>query len=225
MDTVVSIQARLGSTRLPGKVLLHLGERRILDWVVNRASWANLEDTDIVVALGDDPENEAIEELCRRKDYEYITGPENNLLERHLQVAYSGGYDTLIRLTADCPFVPSSEITRTYTEHDASDAAYTRNDWPSDADRTMPIGTAVDVFDVELLERLAGDGATHPNCRPLEDPDKYDVAFAPNEEWGRYGDVHLAVDTPADYWRLVDAIGEVGTAPDAVATQLAATDD
>lgn len=220
MDTVVSIQARLGSTRLPGKVLLHLGGRRILDWVVNRASSADLEETDVVVALGDEPENEAIEELCRRKDYQYIVGPENNLLERHLQVAYSEDYDTLIRLTADCPFVPPSEITRTYTEHDASDAAYTRNGWPSDADRAMPIGTAVDVFDVELLERLAADGATHPNRRPLEDPDKYDVAFAPNEEWGRYGDVHLAVDTPADYWHLVDAIETVQDSPAEIAEWL-----
>lgn len=220
MDTVVSIQARLGSTRLPGKVLLHLGGRQILDWVVNRALSADLAGTDVVVALGDEPENEAIEEFCRRKHYEYITGPENNLLERHLHVAYSGDYDTLIRLTADCPFVPSSEITRTYTEHDASDAAYTRNDWPSDADRTMPIGTAVDVFDVELLERLAVDGATHPNRRPLEDPDKYDVAFAPNEEWGRYGDVHLAVDTPADYWHLVDTVQAAAKSPRRIAERL-----
>ena len=220
MDTVVSIQARLGSTRLPGKVLLHLGERRILDWVVSRASSADLENTDVVVALGDEPENEAIEELCRRKDYEYIVGPEDDLLERHLQVARAGDYDTLVRLTADCPFVPSSEITRTYTEHDTSDAAYTRNDWPTDADHAMPIGTAVDVFDVELLERLAADGATHPNRRPLEDPDKYGVAFTPNEEWGRYGEVHLAVDTPADYWRLVDAVNAAAKSPMGVAERL-----
>lgn len=220
MDSVVSIQARLGSTRLPGKVLLHLGERHILDWVVNRALSADLEGTDVVVALGDEPENAAIEELCRRKDYEYIVGPEDDLLERHLQVARSGDYNTLIRLTADCPFVPPSEITRTYTKHEASDAAYTRNDWPSDADRTMPIGTAVDVFDVELLERLAADGATHPNRRPLEDPDTYDVAFAPNEEWGWYGDVHLAVDTPADYWRLVDTVQAAAKSPRRIAERL-----
>jgi len=220
MDTVVSIQARLGSTRLPGKVLLNLGECRILDWVVDRASSADIEDADVVVALGDEPENEAIEEHCRRKNYEYIVGPEDNLLERHLQVAHSGDYDTLVRLTADCPFVPPSEITRTYTEHDASDVAYTRNDWPSDADRVMPIGTAVDVFDVELLEQLAVDGATHPNRRPLEYPDEYDVVFAPNEEWGRYGDVHLAVDTPADYWRLVDAVQTAAKSPRGVAERL-----
>ncbi|MDL0119334.1 hypothetical protein PNQ29_06260 [Halobacterium salinarum] len=220
MDTIVSIQARLGSTRLPGKVLLPIGDYRILEWVVQRALWADTEDMDFMVAIGDNPENKAIEELCCRRSYEYMVGPEDNLLKRHLQVARSGDYDTLIRLTADCPFVPSAEITRTYSHHDASDAVYTRNDWPSDADYVMPTGTAVDVFDVELLERLAAEGAMHPNRRPLESPDKYGVEFAPNKEWGQYGDAHMAVDTPADYWRLVDAFEAVQKAPSDVAEWL-----
>lgn len=221
MATVVSIQARLGSTRLPGKVLLPLGARRILEYVVERARSAATEDINVVVALGDEPENEALQELCRRDGYEYVVGSESDLLERHLGVARSDDYETLVRLTADCPFVPASEITRTLGEHESSDSAYTRNDWPAHANRQMPIGTAVDVFDVSLLERLSKDGATHPNRRPLESPGEYDVAFVPNVDWALYGDVHLAVDTPGDYWRLVDAVDAVQESPADVAEWLA----
>jgi spore coat polysaccharide biosynthesis protein SpsF len=216
MDTVISIQARLGSTRLPGKVLLHLGDHRILHWVVNRALSVDLEQTDVVVALGDEPENEAIEELCQRKNYESIIGPEDDLVERHLQVASSGDYDTLVRLTADCPFVPSSEINRVIAEHERNDGRYTTN-----ATDQMPIGTAVDVIDRDVLEELRELGDSHPVHRLRENPEEWAIVVTPNDQWTAVGEAHTAVDTPADYWQLVDAVKTVGTEPRAVTDWIA----
>lgn len=83
MDVVASIQGRLGSTRLPGKVLYHLGNRRVLQWVVDRTVDSSAIDR-TVVAVGDQPENEALQEYCRRNEIRYLTGPETNLLARHL---------------------------------------------------------------------------------------------------------------------------------------------
>jgi spore coat polysaccharide biosynthesis protein SpsF len=85
----------------------------------------------------------------------------------------------------------------------------------------MPIGTAVDVFDTELLEQLSDAGATHPNRKPLESPNEWDVKFTPNEYWTQFSEVHMAVDTPADYWRLIDAVEAVGDDPEAVVEWLA----
>lgn len=215
MDTVISIQARLGSTRLPGKVLLNLGECRILDWVVHRASSADIKDADVVVALGDEPENEAIEELCRRKNYEYIVGSEDNLLDRHLKVAHSGNYDTLVRLTADCPFVPSAEIERLFDEHVSSKGHYTTNNT-----KAMPVGTAVDIIDRNILDELADEGEAHPVSLLHEESERWGGTFSPNPDWGRFRDVHMAVDTPGDYWQLVDTVNSVGYSPRAVAESL-----
>jgi len=218
MKVVASVQARLGSTRLPGKVLLHLGERRVVQWVLDRTEAAKSIDQTIA-AIGDRPENEAIIEYCDREGIRSIVGPEENLLARHLAVADETDCDLLVRITADCPFVPPAEIDRVVEAHRENGARYTTNNTEA-----MPIGTAVDVFDIKFLMRLAEESATHPNRRPIDSPGEYDIAFSPNPEWEEY-DVHTAVDTPADYWRLIDAVREAGTGPHAITEWLAASDD
>lgn len=207
MHVVASVQVRLGSTRLPGKVLFPLGDRRILQWVVDRVESAEAIDR-TVVAIGDGPENEAIEEYCRRSDVEFVSGPEDDLLARHLAVATETDCDLLVRITGDCPFVPSQEIKRVVTEHCANTARYTTN--VIDA---MPIGTAVDVIDPSVLEELNQLGDDHPVRRLRESPEEWDVTFTENDNWTHISDTHVAVDTPEDYWTLSDAVEAVGEDP------------
>jgi spore coat polysaccharide biosynthesis protein SpsF len=203
----VQIQARLSSTRLPGKVLYTLGSKRILDWVVERAQTAETPEQ-IIFTVGDSPENDAICEWCDRNGITYETGPEENLLRRHLQAAKTADSDPVVRITGDCPFVPPSEIDRVIQEHDTNHARYTTN-----VTDEMPTGTAVDVIDRAILEELDELGDTHPVIRPRDHPEKWDTAFTPNERWTEYSDAHTAVDTPNDYWTLIDAIDAVGTDP------------
>ena len=210
MNITVQIQARLGSTRLPGKVLYTLGERRVLGNVVNQAQTANEPDR-IIVTTGDQPENDAIIEWCKRNEISYSTGPENDLLNRHLIAAEMADSNPVIRVTGDCPFVPPSEIDRVVREHEQNDARYTTN-----LTADMPIGTAVDVIDREVLEELHELGDSHPVARLRENPEKWAVAVTPNKQWTALGEAHTAVDTPADYWRLLDAIEAVGEEPHAV---------
>lgn len=208
--SLVSVQARLGSTRLPGKVLLSLRSDRVLGHVVSRCEGAeNISET--VIATGDRPENEAIIEWCRRRGTVVTVGPENDLLERHLCTTTERDYEQLVRITGDCPFVPPDEIDRVIERHRANDARYTTN-----VTDGMPIGTAVDVVDVPLLEDLSELGETHPISLPRNEPDDWQVEFTPNDDLLAYGDAHTAVDTPDDYWTLVDAVDAVGTDPYAV---------
>lgn len=200
---VISVQARMGSTRLPGKVLLNLGDRRVLERVVDQCSMPS--GSEVVVTTGDSSENEAIEEWCRRAGVACATGPEADLLRRHLDVAEQEDADCLVRVTGDCPFVPTAEIERLIAEHDRNGARYTTNNT-----ETMPVGTAVDVIDRDLLVELRETGATHPVKRPGENPERWDTVFSPNPEWESYADAHFAVDTPGDYWTLVDAVKTVG---------------
>jgi len=207
----VQIQARLGSTRLPGKVLYPLGSRRVIGWVVERARRADAP-TDVVLTTGDRPENDAIREWCDREDVAFGVGPEEDLLERHLRAAHGADSDPVVRVTGDCPFVPSSEIDRVIREHGRNDARYTTNH----TDR-MPTGTAVDAVDREVFEELSERGDSHPVRRLRENPEEWDAVFAPNDRWTEFADAHVAVDTPDDYWRLLDAVEAAGDDPVAVA--------
>jgi hypothetical protein len=77
----------------------------------------------------------------------------------------------------------------------------------------MPIGTAVDVIDRDMLKKLHDIGDTHPVRRPRNNPKEWNTIVTPNEQWKAYSDTHTAVDTPQDYWALSDAIAAVGDDP------------
>jgi spore coat polysaccharide biosynthesis protein SpsF len=202
-----SVQARLSSTRLPGKVLLSLGCDRIFDHVLDRCEAADRLDV-TAVTTGNRPENEAIVEFCQRRGTAVTIGPEDDLLERHLQVAREMDREKLVRITADCPFVPPQEIDRVIAQHLTNESRYTTN-----VTDEMPVGTAVDVIEVSLLEELSELGETHPIARPRNNPDDWQVTLTPNKDFCAYSNAHTAVDTPEDYWTLVDAVDTVGTDP------------
>jgi len=215
MHVVLSVQARLGSTRLPGKVMMTIGPSRIVEWVVDRCEAASVPD-EVVLTVGDQPENAALTELCERRGWRYIVGPEADLLERHRRVAATTDADVLVRITADCPFVPPAEIDRLIDVHRDGDNRYTTN-----VDESMPVGTAVDVIDADLLETLSAADETHP-VEPLrDDSDRWGTVVDLPPRWQRFGDVHVAVDTPADYWTLIDAYDAVGADPEAVVEWMA----
>lgn len=188
---------------------MHIGEKRVLDWGVSRCESAAEPDL-VVVATGDQPENEAITELCRRKDYEYVIGPEDDLLARHRKVVQETGSDLLVRVTADCPFVPPEEVDRTIREHRANDASYTRNSYPDE----VPTGIGVDVLEPSLLDALHKRGEKHPIKLALKKPEEWGAKFLkPPKRWADKSNIHMAVDTPQDYWSLVDAVEAVGPNP------------
>lgn len=214
MNVAASIQARLGSTRLPGKVLLHIADRRILRWVSERVKEAETVDQ-LVVAIGDRPENKAIIEYCERTDAEYVVGPEDDLLIRHLNVVEQTNCDVLVRITADCPLVPSEEIDRVAEEHFANDTRYTTN-----ATSEAPVGLEVDVIDPSVLRELESLEETHPVKRLRADPEEWGTMWSKNESWREFSDVHMAIDTPEDYWSIIDAVEAVGDDPRTVAEWL-----
>jgi spore coat polysaccharide biosynthesis protein SpsF len=211
MHVVASVQARLGSTRLPGKVLFHLGDRRLLQWPIDRAETAETVD-ETVATIGEQPENDAVTEYCERAGVDYLVGPEDDLLARHLAVAEQTDCDVLVRITADCPFVPSDEIDRVVEEHLSNEARYTTNHTGE-----MPIGTAVDAIDPDLLAELKSLGENHPVKLARSNPDEWGTVWTDNRSWHAVSDAHIAVDTPTDYWSLIDALDAVGDDPREVA--------
>jgi spore coat polysaccharide biosynthesis protein SpsF len=211
MDVVASVQARLGSTRLPGKVLFHLGDQRLLQWSIDRAEAAETVD-EAVVTIGDQPENDAVMECCERSGVAYLVGQEDDLLVRHRAVAEQTDCDVLVRITADCPFVPSGEIDRVVKEHLSNKARYTTNHTGK-----MPTGTAVDAIDPDLLVEFESLGEDHPVKLARSNPEEWGTVWTDNRSWHAVSDAHIAVDTPTDYWALADALEAVGDDPMKVA--------
>ncbi|NLP83944.1 NTP transferase domain-containing protein [Microbacterium sp. CFH 90308] len=143
---VAIIQARMGSTRLPGKVLRELGGRPVLEWVAEAAG-AAAEIDDVVVATSNLAADDILAEWCRRRGVDVVRGSESDVLSRFVLAATETRADAIVRLTADCPLLDPVLIDQVIgiwrREPDLAYVATT-------LERTLPRG-----LDVELISRAA----------------------------------------------------------------------
>jgi spore coat polysaccharide biosynthesis protein SpsF len=150
MKTVAIIQARMGSTRLPGKVLMRLAGEPMLARVVNRTRRSQTLD-DVVVAITDLAQDDVLFQLCSARSWNCYRGSENDVLDRYYQTAHEYQADTIVRITADCPLIDPSLIDQCVKTFEASGADYVSNTLPH---RTFPRGLDTEVFSFGVLENL-----------------------------------------------------------------------
>ena len=112
---VAIIQARMNSSRLPGKVLKKVREKTLLEILVTRLSYSNKIDK-IVVATSTEESDNAIAELCKNKDIECFRGSLDNVLDRYYQCALFYQTD-VVRITADCPLSDPQLIDQIIKNH------------------------------------------------------------------------------------------------------------
>ena len=104
MKTVAIIQARMGSSRFPGKVLQPILGKPMLWHIVRRVRGARSID-EVVVAVPDTPADEVLRQFCRDYEIPFFAGSEADVLDRFLGAARQFGADPVLRITADCPLV------------------------------------------------------------------------------------------------------------------------
>jgi spore coat polysaccharide biosynthesis protein SpsF len=207
--TVAVIQARTGSTRLPGKVLLPLLGEPLLAHVVRRVSRARSIDA-TVVATTITPGDNAILELARREGWIVERGSEADLLDRYLQAARANHADQVVRVTSDCPIIDPDLIDEVVGALSTSGAVYASNTLEP---RTWPRGLDVEAMTLEALE--AANAADHdPRSREHATPwiYRHPERFTLTGVWSPVDlSVHRwTVDTPEDYdlvRRIYDEIG------------------
>lgn len=102
MNTVVIIQARLTSTRLPGKVLMEIGGKPLLQEIWDRASATRCQ---AIVAIPDTEANNALADWLHKRAVPFVRGPEDDVLRRYVIASNAYPANNYVRLTADCPFV------------------------------------------------------------------------------------------------------------------------
>ena len=143
------IQARMGSSRLPGKVLLDLAGRPVLWHAVSRVRKARLVDQ-VLVATTDQPSDELVRRFCAEQSVQYFGGSEQDVLDRFVQAARFAGAtesDAIVRITADCPLIDPAVIDQVVAAYQHTGADYVSNVQPP----TFPDGLDVEVFRFSAL--------------------------------------------------------------------------
>ena len=151
LRAVAIIQARMRSTRLPGKVLKDVAGEPMLARVVERVGRAQTL-AEVVVAIADAPDDDAIEELCFRRGWPCFRGSEADVLDRYHRAAIQFKADVIVRVTSDCPLIDPHLI----DEH----VYRLLNRW-AEVDfvtnmvkQTYPLGLAVEAMPADVLARM-----------------------------------------------------------------------
>ncbi len=119
MQTDIIIQARIGSSRLPGKTMLSLAWKEELWHVVERCKQVKNIDN-IIVATTNDSKDDIIERFCIKHKILYYRGDESNVLRRYYEVASKYWTDRIVRITSDCPLIDPEIISWCILLHDSN---------------------------------------------------------------------------------------------------------
>lgn len=209
MRTVAIIQARAGSTRLPGKILADLGGMSILEWVVRAARASALVD-EVVVATSNGPADDATESAARALGAPVVRGPEDDVLSRFQLAMHEHPSDLVVRLTADCPLLDPLLV----------DAAIGLASGPARPDyvsttlvRTLPRGLDVEVVRSDTLRSLdavaRGHDRVHVTSFVYTHPERFACLGVSTLLDG--ADLRVTVDTPEDLALVRAIVAELGT--------------
>ena len=116
MNTVLIIQARMGSTRLPGKSMLDLGGKPLIGWVIHRVKKTSLVDK-VVLSTTQKPEDNILEVIGLEYGIDVFRGSENDLVDRYYQAAKKYKADLVVRVPGDNALPEPKEIDRVITFH------------------------------------------------------------------------------------------------------------
>ena len=209
---VAVVQARMSSTRLPGKVLARLGEDTVLELLLRRLARSSELD-EIVVATSTEPSDDPVEREAERLSVRVIRGSLTDVLGRYLKASAAVNADAIVRITADCPLMDPEVVDHVVRVWRESRADYVTNTLEP---RSYPDGLDVEVVTAAALSR-AGELAREPFDREHVTP--Y-LRYHP-ETFSVHGvhidpphpEVRITLDTPADLEALIRLVGQVG--PDA----------
>ena len=195
----IIIQARMDSLRLPGKVLMKLGNMSLLEFLIKRLKWLN-NNFGLIVATTTNKKDKKIVKLCQSLNVNYFCGSEENVLKRYVDCAQKFSIDIIIRICADCPFVSLQgidQLTRIYFKNPNADLIHNKDK------NGYPFGTGVELVKLEALKQAEKKVATqyqkeHVLPYILENPDKFKIIKVNTPEDIRRTNYYLTVDYPED---------------------------
>ena len=205
------IQARTGSTRLPGKVLRPLGNSFVLAWVVRAALTADGVDG-VVIATSEHAGDDPIAEVGEKLGVPVVRGSEDDVLSRFLLAADEHPTDAVVRLTSDCPLLDPALIAQTVALWRADP---TVDYVATTLVRSLPRGLDVELATVDALRRVSrtatGYHRTHVTSGLYTDPGAFrliGIVVSPAAQ-----DLRVTLDTPEDAALIESIVAELGPEP------------
>lgn len=193
---VVTIEARMTSSRLPGKVLLPLGGRPVLERLIERIKRARYPD-EVVVATTINKADEPIVDLCDKIGCRYFRGSENDVLGRVLGAARSVKAAVIVEITGDCPLTDSRHIDEIIEMFYSGDYDYAANSG-------FPVGLAAQAFPVKVLAEV--DGLTddpidraHVSYYIYNHPERYKLLYRKAQGDMFWPDLRVTLDEEEDH--------------------------
>lgn len=208
MKTVVIAQCRLSSTRLPGKALLPLAEKPVLEWVLSAMKKVHADD--YYVAVDYDSEH-ALRPVIEKCGWKIVAGPLEDVLERYLKAIEVSGADVVIRATCDNPFL-------FYEAADSLLNEFLRREHTVPCDYItysgLPHGSGVEIFKSSSLKQAAEktkDLYDHEHVGPslYNHRENFCCEFVKAPKRWYYPELRTTIDTVFDYFKaenLADAI-------------------
>jgi len=148
---IAIIQARMGSTRLPGKVLKIIDGRPMLSYLLDRVLKSTKIDK-VIIATSILAIDNPIEDYCKEYRVDCFRGSENDVLSRYYECAKQYNADVIVRLTGDCPLADPNVIDNVIKMFECNSVDYCANTVPVDTS-TFPDGSDVEVFSMNALEK------------------------------------------------------------------------
>lgn len=213
MRTVAIIQARMGSTRLPGKILEPLAGKAVLQRVIERVGASGAFD-EIVVATTVRSIDDVAADHAARYGATVVRGDEDDVLSRYGLAAEASRADAIMRITADCPLIDPEVLAAMVDRFSAGDADLVSNC----VHRSFPRGLDAELFSRAALDTMLAEAVTAPQREHVTPflyahPERFHIV---SHEWPEdLSDYRLTLDTPEDF-ELLDHIFNATPDPDAI---------
>jgi spore coat polysaccharide biosynthesis protein SpsF len=145
------IQARMGSSRLPGKIMKEINGKTLLEYQIERVKRSEYID-EILIATTNEPIDGEIEVFCKKHKLSYYRGSENDVLTRYYEATLQYPTDIVVRLTSDCPLIDPNVIDSVIKQYldNKNSVDYVSNT----LERTFPRGMDVEVFSDKVLTEI-----------------------------------------------------------------------
>jgi spore coat polysaccharide biosynthesis protein SpsF len=206
----VIIQARMGSKRLPGKVMMNIRDKPILFYVINQVKQSKLSET-IIVATTDLPEDEVISQYAKSSDVNVFCGNSEDVLNRFNECAKKFNLDIIVRISSDSPLIDYTIIDSCIEKFQKNNLDYLSNTikkinnvW-TETYNGFPIGLAVEVFTISALEEASKNSnltsdREHVTEYFWKNPSNFKIGnFENNADLSNY---RLVVDYQTDFEKI-----------------------
>ncbi|MGG2075404.1 glycosyltransferase family protein [Lysinibacillus irui] len=198
MRVVAIIQARMGSTRFPGKILKEINGRPLLSYQLERLKNSTLIDEFVIATTRKEQDNEIVN-FCKQQNIKYYRGSETDVLERYYEAAVEFNADAIVRITSDCPIIDVQIVDKTidvFLENEQYD--YVSNI----LERTYPRGLDTEIFSFAALEKAYKEAKSerdreHVTAYFYTNPNIFKIANVKNDF--DYSNFRWTVDTIEDF--------------------------